>query len=511
MKKNRQTRLMSPSKQVKQTQQTFRGLAAPSLMLALALVPALPVMAQGNSGIAPPRGGTPPGRANRPPAPAPAPVPAPAPLPLLAPAPAPAPLAPPSPQPSATPQAAPAPQGSTLAPGSSQVPILPAPVPLSTPDLPPFAVPSDLPPTLQFRVGQSLTRDSNVFRSPDAVRRSDTYGVTTLGAKLDKRYSLQRIELDVYAQDYRYQDFSQLNFTAFNYDAAWRWSVTPKLRGNLTADRREFVDNTADVIVAPDGLTEVNRRTESAVGLDAEYELGAAWRLVGGAFQRELENTRTTAEANSTINGAELGARYVFRSNNSLSYRFKNGDGKYRGQADATLPRDFTDVEHEFRFEWAPTGRSTIQARLGQLDREHKGSPDRDFSGWTGRVNANWVLTGKTQVDAGFIRDLSSYQTDRTNYYEGERLYISPVWKPTEKTALRLRLEQGTRDYKGAPAGQVSLGRRDKTALASISAEWEALRSLTVAVTAQRDRRSSNVAGADYQAKSVGVSALFRF
>lgn len=403
------------------------------------------------------------------------------------------------------------PQGSTLAPSSSQVPILPAPVPLSTPDLPPFAIPSNLPPTLQFRLGQSLVRDSNVFRTPDAIRRSDTYGVTTLGVKLDKRYSLQRIELDVYAQDYRYQDFSQLDFTAFNYDAAWRWSVTPRLRGNLTADRREFVDNTADVLVSPDGLTAVNRRTESAVGLDAEYELGAAWRVVGGVFQRELKNTLTTAEANSTVNGAEVGARYVFRSGNSLAYRFKNGDGTYRGQTDATLPRDFSDVEHEFRFEWAPTGRSTVQARMGYLDREHKSAADRDFSGWTGRVNANWVLTGKTQFDAGFIRDLSSYQTANTNYYEGQRLYISPVWKPTEKTALRLRLEQGTRNYKGAPAGQAPLNRRDKTALASLSAEWEALRSLTVAVTAQHDRRTANVAGADYKANSVGVSALFRF
>lgn len=376
---------------------------------------------------------------------------------------------------------------------------------------PPFSVPSDLPPPLQFRVGQSLVRDSNVFRSPDATRRSDTYGVTTLGVKLDKRYSLQRIELDVYAQDYRYQDFSQLDFTAVNYDAAWRWSVTPKLRGNLTADRREFVDNSADVLVGAGGSSAVNRRTESAVGLDAEYDLGAAWRLVGGVFQRELNNTLTTAEANSTVNGAEVGARYVFRTGNSLAYRFKNGDGKYSGQADATLPRDFSDVEHEFRFEWTPTGRSTVQGRLGNLDRQHKNSPDRDFSGWTGRVNANWVLTGKTQLDAGFIRELSSYQTTNTNFYEGERLYISPVWKPTEKTALRLRLEQGTRNYKGAPVGQVALDRRDKTALASLSAEWEVLRSLTVAVTAQRDRRTSNVAGADYKANSVGVSALFRF
>lgn len=403
------------------------------------------------------------------------------------------------------------------APRSSQVPILPAqpalpePVLRSTPELPPFSQPSDLPPTLQFRVGQSFMRDSNVFRSPEATRRSDTYGMTTLGVKLDKRYSLQRIELDVYAQDYQYQDFSELDFTALNYDAAWRWSVTPKLRGNLTADRREFVDNTADALVGPGGISAVNRRTESALGLDAEYELGAAWRLVAGVFERELENTRTTAEADSTVTGAEAGARYVFRSGNALAYRFRNGDGEYKGQVGASLPQDFTDSEHEVRFEWAPTGRTSLQGRLAQLDREHKGAPDRDFSGLTGRINANWVLTGKTQIDAGFIRELSSYQTATTNYYEGERFYVSPVWRPTVKTAVRLRLEQGSRDYKGAPTGQVASGRRDKTSLASLGVEWEVLRALTVAATLQRDRRTSNTVGADYRANTVGVSALFRF
>lgn len=381
----------------------------------------------------------------------------------------------------------------------------------STPELPPFSPPNELAPTLQFRVGQSLLRDSNVFRSPEATRRSDTYGVTTLGVKLDKRYSLQRVELDVYAQDYRYQDFSELDFTALNYDAAWRWSVTPKLRGNLTADRREFVDNTADALIGPGGISAVNRRTESALGLDAEYELGAAWRLVAGAFQRDLENTRTTAEADSTVTGGEAGARYVFRAGHSLAYRFRSGDGEYRGQIAAGLPKDFTDTEHEVRFEWAPTGRSTVQARLAHLDREHKGAPDRDFSGLTGRINANWLLTGKTQIDVGLIRELGSYQTASTNYYEGDRLYISPVWKPTEKTAVRLRLEQGNRNYKGAPAGQVASGRRDKTSLASLGLEWEALRSLTLAATVQRDRRTSNTSSAEYRANTVGVSALFRF
>ena len=59
--------------------------------------------------------------------------------------------------------------------------------------------PADEPQTLELRVGQRFEHDSNVFRlssSADTAAllgtssRSDVYGVTTLGMKFDKRYSL---------------------------------------------------------------------------------------------------------------------------------------------------------------------------------------------------------------------------------------------------------------------------------------------------------------------------------
>ncbi|MDB5964713.1 MAG: epsL, partial [Polaromonas sp.] len=86
--------------------------------------------------------------------------------------------------------------------------------------------------TLQFRVGESLQRDSNVFRLSDQANtqaitgrseRADTIAITTLGAKFNKQYGLQRVELDADFEDYRYQRYSNLSFTAVNYAAAWRW------------------------------------------------------------------------------------------------------------------------------------------------------------------------------------------------------------------------------------------------------------------------------------------------
>jgi exopolysaccharide biosynthesis operon protein EpsL len=377
--------------------------------------------------------------------------------------------------------------------------------------------PVDASQTLELRVGQRFEYDSNVFRlssSADTAAllgtssRSDLYGVTTLGMKFDKRYSLQRLELDIYAQNYRYRDFSALDFTSLNYAAAWRWSLTPRLHGNLTADRREMLDNTVD-FYSP---TEVNRRVEQAAVLDAEYEIGAALRLLGGVYERRLDNSLAqTYEADATVKGGEVGMRHVWASGNSVAYKFKSGTGEYSGRLPTPqAPNDFSDREHELSLDLSPVPGTSVQARLAHLKRSHDGFEVRDFSGFRGQLSGSWPLTGKTRLDAGVVRELGSYQTTTASYYEGERLYISPVWKPTEKTAVRFRLDQGVRRYKGALAGVTSISRRETSTLASLSLEWEVIRPLKLGVTVQQDKRTSN-AGFDYKANLLGVSAVFSF
>ena len=379
------------------------------------------------------------------------------------------------------------------------------------PDLPPLSNQLQLPEKLQFRVGQSAEHDSNVFRLPDsAIRQSDSYGVTNLGMTVDKRYGLQRIELDVNAQDYRYKNNAGLDFTAINYAAAWRWSLTPKLIGNVTADRREYLDNTS--LVQSTGV--VNRRTEEVRRLDGGYEIGGAWRLLAGVFNRSVNNSAAaSAIADSTVSGGEAGASYLFLTGNSVAYRYRKGNGEYSGLADTKAPsRNFSDLEHELSFELMPTGSTTVQGRVTHLERKRDDSAASEFSGLVGRVNANWIVTGKTRLDLGVIRELSSYQPNTTipSYFEGERFYISPVLKPTEKTAVRLRFDQGVRGYKGTldPGND---GRRDTLRQGGMSFEWEPLRSTKLVASVASDKRSSNIPNLDYNAIILGLSALVKF
>ena len=372
--------------------------------------------------------------------------------------------------------------------------------------------------TLQFKASESVQHDSNVYRLSDSAdaqaligtpARSDTTVVTTVGFKLNKPYSLQRFELAVNVEDHRYRRFSNLNFTAVNYSASWRWSFTPALHGNLTTDRQETVDKYADV----QNTGALNRRTSRSTVLDAEYELGGAWRLVGGVFQRSNTNSQPfTFEGNSRVNGAEAGVRYVFRSDTSVAYRFRNGSGENAGLLPLLgFAGNFKDKEHEFRLDWAPTGKTSVQARMSQFDRSFNGFPARNFSGVIGELNGSWAVTGKTSITGGLVRDLGSYQTSTDSYYQGYRLFVAPLWKATEKIALRARYDYGVREYKGPLPGFASSSRQDTTDLTTLALEWQPLRALKLTASIQRDKRKSNLPGFDYVSNSVGLTALASF
>ena len=372
--------------------------------------------------------------------------------------------------------------------------------------------------TFQFRAGQSWQYDSNIFRLSDTVSnqavlgsssRSDQVAVTTVGAKIDKRYGLQRFEFDLNANRSLYKNFSRLDFTAVNYAAAWRWSVTPSLYGNFTTDRREYTDNTSDV----QSLGQLNRRTDRSTLLDAEYSVDGPWRVLAGVFERTNTNSQPFVfESDSKVVGIEVGARYVFASETSLAYRLKQGKGNYPGRVlSSSFASDFKDREHEFRLSWPITGKTTIQSRLSYFDRKHDGLTTRDFSGFVGQVDSTWQITGKTSVTGGVVRELGSYQTNTASYYVDNRIFIAPTWKPTEKTAVKLRYDHGQRNYKGPLSGFVSADRQDTLNVGSLSLEWDVIRAVKLAASVFTDRRRSNESGADYKSNGVTVSVLASF
>ena len=90
--------------------------------------------------------------------------------------------------------------------------------------------------------------DSNLFRVPNGTNmlavagsshQADNITIPSVGIKVNKHYGLQTFQFDYNLNDYKYQNYKFLEFTATQYKAAWLWSLTPYLTGTVSADSNE--------------------------------------------------------------------------------------------------------------------------------------------------------------------------------------------------------------------------------------------------------------------------------
>ena len=375
--------------------------------------------------------------------------------------------------------------------------------------------------TLNLSAGIAVLHDDNLFRlspgvDPNTVlgksTKSDDITTATVGLKLNKRYSLQQFELDASLVDYRYRTFSYLDFTAANYAAAWRWSLTPYLHGNLTSDRKESLNSFSDY----SGYRTRNLRTDENKRFDAVLEVSGSWRVLGGIARSTRINSQLFLEEGDTrLDTAEGGLRYDFPSGTKLSYIARDGRGDYFNRDQpivaTRLDNQFDQRENEVRLIWPVTEKTTIDARAAHIERTHEHFGDRDYAGNVGALNVSWQVTDKTSVMAGFGRELSSYQSTDSSYISTDRFTLSPAWQISAKTTLRGRYDYAQRDYRGAIAATPLSDRVDTQHTAMIAFEWQALRALSLSASLQNDKRTSNQSGHDYKDTQAGVSAQLAF
>lgn len=358
---------------------------------------------------------------------------------------------------------------------------------------------------LTLRAGYTLQHDDNLFRLPDGVdpqtalgrsSAADSVGIGTLGMSYARNYSLQRLELDVSLVDYRYQTFSRLDLLATNYDIAWRWAITPRLRGSLVAERDESVSSFDDTSV----LTRGNQRVRRYQGFDALYELDGVWRLVGGIQRTLNQNEQPLIGEDSYVStSADAGLRYQARSGSSVTARLRNGSGSTFNNSAAVpaAPRDtdFNQREQMLDIRWLLSEKTTADLNLARLQRTHARLPSRDYSGTNSALSLRWAATAKTLWTVQWASDLSSYQTANASFARTDRLTASYQWQMAARTSLQASMGESRRRYLGPPAGQLPDPQRDTTRDASLGLRWNATRNLALNASVQHTQRSSNRPG----------------
>lgn len=360
---------------------------------------------------------------------------------------------------------------------------------------------------IELRASAGIEHDTNVFRSPENAERSDEIGLASLGVKFDKRYGLQRVQLDAETTLYRYRNLSELDYSTLNYAAAWNWQLTPALQGVLSADRRQY----RDVTNTP-GLDRVSRRTTRSELFEARYEIDGAWRALAGLSRESNRSTDPRSfDASYSVRNASAGAAYEFSSGRSLTARFRRGQGEYTDASGALPGADFRENEAELLVKWPLTAKTSVDARAAYLERNHSNAPERDFSGPVGNASVTWDATEKIRLVAGVVRDLGSYQAAGSSYVQRSRIFVAPVYKPTVNTALNLRYERDLQSWRGAAPGTADSGRRDVTQWLSATFDWEPRRKVTLSGSVRAERRTSNLAVVSYRSTTIGAAVKVRF
>jgi exopolysaccharide biosynthesis operon protein EpsL len=393
-----------------------------------------------------------------------------------------------------------------------------------------------------FRVvlDSNLQFDSNVFRlTPTTIvpmtgqsTLSDRIIVSSATLRFDKSYGLQRIEGNVGVVDNRYNNFNFLDFTALNYGGAWNWNITPKFHGNLTGSHNEALNNFANMTGFINNSTNKNLRIADVVRLDGVYEIDGAWRLIGGISHNRFTNTQQfSADQGQQIQSAEGGIRYVLPSGSSLTYKFRGGLGKFVGrpQPDVAnrLDTRFTEMEHDVQLIWPVSGKTSIDARAGHLQRKHDNFSERDFSGFVGNFNLNYAMTGKTRLTASWARTLGSFQTGAdssgirltvfqdyaSSYLKTDRFSLGPTWQIDDKVALRMRYDYSMIDFLGGVTTiATSLDQRnDKMHSGMVALDWQLHKAFSLSAMLNHDKRNSNLSGYGFHRSAASVTARITF
>lgn len=402
--------------------------------------------------------------------------------------------------------------------------------------IPQYAV-ADAGDTLNVTVGSTFMYDSNLFRLSNTIpssivgsdRKSDQIITTTATLSLNKFYSMQRFEVNGSLVDNRYHTFNYLDFLAKNGTAIWHWSLTPYFYGRLTGNHREALNNFADLTGLANSIDTRNIRTENNVRYDGVFELDGAWRLVGGVAYDVRTNSRPLVQDfDNLVLSVEGGLRYAFPSGSSLTYKARAGFGEFfkREQPIASQLFDtrFNEMEHEMRLVWPMTAKTSIEGRVGHLSRTHPHFAERNFNGFVGHFNVNWDVTARTRVVAGWARDLLNFQlapgtfagspffqTFSASYVAAHRIFFAPVWQITDRTTLRLRYDYTLRDHLGAVESLPGGDRTDMTHSGLVALDWQAHRALFISGALQRDHRSSDHRGFNFDSASASISARLNF
>lgn len=362
---------------------------------------------------------------------------------------------------------------------------------------------------LEVFVSETVTYDSNLLRISESANaaavigtneRSDTYFTTSAGVNFNVPFSRQRFIGGFAINDVRYDRFKDLSHTGHDGRAVWLWELGNSLSGQVGVTQHKAL---ASFINFNTRLRDIV--TTQTAFANASFLASPSWQLRAGVDQLNQEHSETVRQfENVELTGAEGAINYISRAGNSIGLLVRNEEGHYPNRQVVTgtqFDNRYSQNSVNAVLDWRITPASRVSGRVGRVKREFAQLSQRDFSGTIWRAVYDWTPGARFSLAAIAQRDVSVFEDVRSSFVLVEGFGVRPAYRISEKLRLEGVVDTSRRQYLGDPAVELGASptRTDRVNSVGATLTWQALRNVSVIASALHERRTSNVALADYE------------
>jgi exopolysaccharide biosynthesis operon protein EpsL len=363
---------------------------------------------------------------------------------------------------------------------------------------------------LSVNVVVSRTYFDNLFKRPsDTGVSRDQLTTTQVTVAAHKSISLQGFDLSASLVDNSYRKFDSLNSQNNNYNASWRWQVTPHVTGTVSSSRQQSQTDFADFRGAGQNL-----RTSESRRANVEWNIMGGW-TVGTGFTRSKQiNSQTFVEdAGNEQRVNDMLVRYAFPSGTTIALNRSKSNGDFSREPNPLTLSDsrFSDTREDINLAWPITGKTRLTAGLGRISRQYENFGVRDYIGRNGNLSIAWTATAKSSLALARSRTTDSWEDTSSSFTMRDMTDLSGNLLISGKLSMRASVGRETRTFGGFALIPPAFSRKDKTGRESLSLIWSPTSSVIVTASLQQSRRASTTPGTNFSDRSATMSATASF
>jgi exopolysaccharide biosynthesis operon protein EpsL len=362
-------------------------------------------------------------------------------------------------------------------------------------------------------VSGSYTCDSNFFRLENNQAALDRLGTTDMaasynviiaGANLNWQFSRQRIKAKAEINQTRFDKYSTLDFEGNDTLLQWDWVVGSALGGDAGISEKTTQGSFANIQQPINNLI-----TQKQAFFHGDIKLGAPWKVRYGLEKNVSTNSLPSQKTlDSTVNTYKAGLQYQTSKGSLLELTSQISDGQYPNRQVvglAPIDNGYKQWDNGVLATWEPTGKTKLQARMNYTQRRYADVPQRNYSGITGLLSANWQVTDKTGLGLVAYRNIGVVENSTASYSVNRGVALTASWNATAKVALNLSLAQSRIAYTGDPGVVLSTApaRKDQLSTLQAGVNYTVKRNISLGVALQRGVNQSNQALSSYNFNSV--------